>query len=143
MTFTKVSTGYQVRLFPGENAHEAFIKFAKKEGIKGVAIAGLGAVKDVELGYLHLDEKKFHFTMHEGMYELVGLNGNISMIDGEPSVHLHGLFSDNDHLVIGGHVKSMIVAVAIEAHVITHGVEFIKEMDEFSGLKMLKLSETL
>ena len=143
MTYTKVSTGYQVRLFPGENAHETFIKFAKKEGIKGAAITGLGAVRDVELGYLHLDEKKFHFTLHQGMYELVSMNGNIAMTDGEPVVHIHATFSDNDHLVIGGHVKSMIVAVAIEAHVVTHGVELIKEMDEFSGLKMLKLSETV
>ncbi len=143
MTYTKVSTGYVVRLFPGENAHEAFVKFAQKEGIKGASITGLGAVKDIELGYLHLEEKKFHFTKHEGMYELVGMNGNIAIVDGEPAAHIHAAFSDDNHLVIGGHVKSMTVAVAIEAHVIPHGVEIKKGLDEFSGLNMLQLSETL
>ncbi len=143
MMYAKVATGFQVRMLPGENAHDMFVQLAKKEEIKGAAITGLGAVKDIELGFLNLSEKKFNYSPHPEMNELTSMNGNITMVNGEPSVHIHANFSAEDHHVIGGHVGKMIVAVAIEAHVITHGVEIPKGMDEFSGLNMMQLPERL
>lgn len=142
MKYTKVATGYQVGLVPGEDVFKTLAAFAKKESITSAALSGLGGVKDIEVGYYELSEKKYHFKTYPEIYELVGMNGNITQVDGAPAVHIHATFSGHDNAVFGGHVNKMTCGLSVEIHVIPHGVIIERKLDS-SGLKLMELEQNL
>jgi hypothetical protein len=143
MKYTKVATGYQVGLSPGEDVFASLAAFAKKEGIASATLSGLGGVKDIEVGYYELSEKKYHFKTYPDIYELVGMNGNITQVAGAPVAHIHATFSGHDNAVFGGHVNSMICGLSVEIHVIPHGVTIERKLDDDSGLKLMELEHPL
>ncbi len=143
MIYEKDGRRYSIRVEVGENAHEVLARLATKENLKGATFSGIGAVKDVEVGYYNLVEKEYHFTKYDALFELVSMSGNISRVNGEPMVHIHASFSGEDNNVFGGHVKSMVSGLSIEIFLIAVETPLEREHDDFSGLKLLKLSHSL
>ncbi len=93
-----------------------------KHKIKGGLISGLGALKDVEMGYYELGKRDYiRKTFSEEDYELISLNGNISLKDGKPYCHLHASLGCSDFSVFGGHLFEATVAVTCEISIISMG----------------------
>ena len=59
MFFRKIPNGYLVRLEKGEEIIESLSSLAEREKIPGGFLYGLGAVKDVTLGYFDVANKKY------------------------------------------------------------------------------------
>ena len=143
MQYAKDGRRYVVKVEPGESVHEVLKNLAFKETFKGASFFGVGATKDIELGFYNLTEKKYNFTNYAGVYELVSMNGNIAWANEEPIVHIHATYSGEDNAVFGGHVSKMISAITVEVQLIALDVTLTRELDEVSGLKLLSLQETL
>ncbi|KKS99422.1 MAG: hypothetical protein UV76_C0020G0001, partial [Candidatus Nomurabacteria bacterium GW2011_GWA2_43_15] len=47
-------------------------------------------------------------------YEIVSLNGNISLVEDKPFVHLHIMLGDSDYRTFGGHLGSAVVDITCE-----------------------------
>ncbi len=141
MEYQKVSTGYVLRVMRDEEILETLRRFCRDMHIGAGALSGLGAVKDSRFGHYDLSQKKFVFTDYPDMLELLSMSGNIATVEGKPWVHVHGVFSDDENRVLGGHVDSMIAAITAEIQLVTHDATIERKPDEFSGLKLLALKE--
>jgi predicted DNA-binding protein with PD1-like motif len=106
-----------------QNLVQALTEVAISQRLQGGFITGIGAVKDVQLGYYDLHKKDYiRKTFSEEDYELIALNGNITLREGLPYVHLHTAIGRSDFSVVGGHLFEAVVAVTAEVYITPFGV---------------------
>jgi predicted DNA-binding protein with PD1-like motif len=103
--------------------------------IQGGHITGIGAVKNVELGFYELHKKDYIRKKFENDdYELIALNGNISIKDDAPYVHAHTALGKSDFSVFGGHLFEADVAVTAEIYITPFGLMPKRKLDASLGL---------
>ena len=127
---------YIVILEPGDEVMESLKKFAEETDFYGFFI-GIGAVKDLKMGYFDLRKKEYIIKEMEGEFEVTSLIGNISRDEnGEIIVHAHITLGGRDYTLIGGHLISAVVSVTLEIFcIITRRIT--RRFDEKTGLKLI------
>jgi uncharacterized protein len=128
-----------VRFEVGEKLPDALVELARLRGWALASISGLGAVKDVVLGYYDLPERKYINHPVEGVVELVSMIGNLSLLDGNPLWHVHVSVADRKGNLKGGHLMALEVAVTVECWIDTSPRVVTRKRDEFTGLNLLDL----
>ncbi|MFA6089566.1 MAG: PPC domain-containing DNA-binding protein, partial [Candidatus Woesearchaeota archaeon] len=92
MKSKKINNGYIIRLEKGEEIIELLTKFCKNNKIKSGIITGIGGTDNACLKYYDLEKKEYLSKKFSGKnYEIVSLNGNISLIKNEPFMHIHAV----------------------------------------------------
>lgn len=94
---------YLIRLDLGEEIYSGLTEFLKKEGIRFGSLRGIGAAKDVELGYLDTETRQYLRKKFAEEMEILSLSGNVTVKEGSPFLHLHGVFSGRTFQLQGGH----------------------------------------
>jgi uncharacterized protein len=117
-TVVNSEIGAVVILEPGDELHASVVRAAKIHGLKGAFVSAIGAVDDLELGYFRLPEKTYDRMTTRERLEVVSLTGNLALKDGEPFLHVHGVFSGPDFKTIGGHVFRAVASVTLEVMMI-------------------------
>jgi uncharacterized protein len=140
MQYTKLTlqSDYIVKLEVGDKVHEAIQDFCHKENITTGWITGLGAIKDISLGYYNLTTRKYQFKHYEEIYEVMGLIGNIALIEGKPFLHIHTSISDENNTVSAGHLEYATVAVTLELRITAYKESISRLFEEAVGLKLLQ-----
>lgn len=109
-----------------------------EHNIKGGLICGIGALKKVELGYYDLEHQTYkRKTFHEEDYELLSLNGTISLKENAPYVHVHAVLGKSDFSTFGGHLFEATVAVTAEITLIPLGKMPRRELNSAIGISLL------
>ena len=126
-----------VRFDPGEEVFSGVIKFAKESGINAAFVSGLGSAREVELGFYDVDKKEYQKTVFSEPMEVLGITGNVGLLDTEVTAHLHGSFGLSDYQMIGGHIHRLVVNTTVELVLHTMGGELKREYDEDTGLDLL------
>ncbi len=138
MLVKKVKDNYLVVLPIEAPVAATLTQIVKKQAIAGGLVSGIGAVKNVQLGYYDLEKKDYvRKTFAEEDYELISMNGNISLRDGEPYVHLHASMGRSDFSVFGGHLFEAVVAVTVEIQITILGALPERQMQEDLGLQTI------
>src|SRR5262249_269445 len=89
----------------------------------------------VQLGYYDLHKKDYiRKTFDDEDYELLALNGNISLKDMLPYVHVHTALGRSDFSLFGGHMFEAVVAVTAEIYITPFGVMSERSFQENLGL---------
>jgi uncharacterized protein len=136
--------GHLVVLERGDELIASLIRLARHEEIEAATLFGIGAVHDVELGFYHLPpagQRTGHYerSTFAGPLEACALNGTISLLDGEPFPHVHGVFSRADCSTVGGHVFAAVCHVTLEIALHTAPLPLLRAAVEFCDLKLLQL----
>lgn len=139
MTFRRVGTTYIVRLERGEEIIEGLAAVARKYGVSAGKVSGIGAVEKIELGYFDEDTKEYNKHEFSGGFELLNVNGNISLVEGYPTPHLHVLIGDSDYNVRGGHLVAGTISVTGEFIIQAFDTTLAREKDPDTGLNLLDL----
>jgi predicted DNA-binding protein with PD1-like motif len=136
-----VEAGFMIRLERGDELIASLVDFAQKRGIQSGFFHGLGAVKNVEIGYYPLETREYVFKKFPEDREVASMSGNIALVDGKPFVHAHAVLSacDDSLSCIGGHIKSAEVAVTLEILLTPFTGAIERKLDENIGLKLLDL----
>ena len=129
-----------VRLESGDKLHEQLNTLAVQQKISGAWLSGIGTAAWTELGFYDLSSQKYIWRRFDMPIEITGLHGNLSWDSGQPTLHIHGTFSDAQMQSFGGHVKELEVSGTCE--ILLHrwyqqGLE--RKLDEQTGLKLLDL----
>src|SRR5215212_6512085 len=104
MKVKRTETGFLVALDAGDEVMGSLKKLATAERIGMASFTGIGAVKDVVLGYLDLDQKQYlKREFGAGSMELVSMTGNLALLNGDPAAHCHVVVGDREMRVFGGH----------------------------------------
>ena len=116
MEFGKSQEGYIIRLDRGEELTDSLVQFAEEENLPGAFYHGIGALQDVTLAYFSPEKNDYISKVFYGNFEIISLNGNLSILDGKPFSHTHISLSDENFRLIGGHFVQGIVSVTVELH---------------------------
>lgn len=127
-----------LRLDRGEEVLGSLVDFAAREKLPGAALAGVGAVEQTELGYFDLRRREYLRRVFAGEMELLSLSGNITWWSGEPVVHAHVVLGGPDYTTVGGHLFRATIAVTAEIVVTTLDAPLERDIDERTGLKLLR-----
>jgi hypothetical protein len=104
MNYRRVNDRIFVSLQTGDLINESLRLIAVEENILNAWINGIGAIDNVKVGYMDVNNKKYQKRNFDEHYELLSLIGNITYKDGEPFVHTHVTFSNAEYNVFGGHL---------------------------------------
>jgi len=103
-----------VSLERGDDLRGEIEALALREGIGGAEINAIGAIETPELGYYDLPTKTYLRRTFDGIYELLALQGNLTMRDGKPFLHAHVALGGRDFLALGGHLFDAKIGVVVE-----------------------------
>lgn len=123
----------------GQSLQEALRNLAREHGLQTAWISAIGAFEHIELTEYNQAEQRYEAAHRFERCELLSLQGNLSLRDGEPFWHLHATLSlrDNEQdVTYGGHVVDGVV-FALEFRVeCFDDVELRREHDEATGLHL-------
>lgn len=125
-----------VTLAPGEAIMETLTAVARENNLKSGWISGIGAITGAEIGMFNISEKKYRKNVFSGEYELVNLQGNISIKDGDPFVHAHVVFSDEKYQTFSGHLFESTISAAGEFVIHAGSKTVNRKMNENVGLPL-------
>ena len=138
MKVKRTETGFLVVLDAGDEVIASLKKLAAAERIGMASLAGIGAVKDVTLGYLDLDQKEYLKREFNGdSMELVSLAGNLALLDGEPVAHCHAVISDREMRAFGGHLFQATVSVTVEIFLRVYEGEIVRQFAPNFGANLI------
>ena len=94
---------------------ESLTQYAKDNNIKTAEISFIGAVQNVNVMYFNQSKKEYDKHNFEGGHEVLSGLGNISILEGEPFVHVHMTVADKNGNAYGGHLDEGTKIWLIEA----------------------------
>jgi len=133
----KLGRIFQFRVPPGEDLYEYLSAFCINRRIRFGAITAIGAVSKATIGYYDQKGKKYFKTVLQEELEIVSCNGNVSLKEGKPFLHLHIALSDTKLYTYGGHLFPGSVVFVAEATIQEFkGKPLVRNLDQAAGLPL-------
>ncbi|MBI3193142.1 MAG: DNA-binding protein [Ignavibacteriae bacterium] len=124
----------------GSDLLESLAEIVQRENIKLGRISGIGATTHAVVAYYDQNMKKYNPLEFSGGMESLSLNGNVSIRDEKPFVHVHILLGDAEGKVFGGHLLSGTKLFACEVTIDEfEGEKLERGFDEKTGLWLWKI----
>lgn len=118
----------------------ALLEWARSHGIGGASFTGIGAFREVTLGFFVPEQREYeHITIAEQV-EVLSLAGNIARDRDSPKVHAHVVVGKRDGSAHGGHLVSARVRPTLEVVLVESSTEMRRTVDSATGLPLLNPS---
>lgn len=142
MQSVQIHNGFFLVFDRGEDVLSTLRLFAENEGVHWATFDAIGAVEDVEIGYYDLESREYVLRQEDGPFEVVSLKGNITELNEGPTIHAHAALARADASLemLGGHVRSMRVAITLEMVVWVVSQPLLREPDDETGLNLITMS---
>jgi predicted DNA-binding protein with PD1-like motif len=88
----------------GADLYDSLAALVTRENIRLGRIHGIGATTHAVVAYYDQQTKSYNPLEFAGGMEILNLQGNVSIRDGKPFVHVHILLGDAQGKVVGGHL---------------------------------------
>ena len=129
-----------VRLDPGEAVVESLVALARRRGLDGASLGGIGAVGYARLGFFLPGEKRYATRELRENLEVLSLSGNLAAGEQGPIVHAHAALGRADFSVVGGHLFEAEVSVTLELFLTPTGGRLARALDPRFDLNLLRLA---
>lgn len=140
MKVRRNDTGFLVVLEPGDEVITSIIKLATAERIGEASLTGIGAVRDVVIGYIDPNQKQYiKREFGPDSMEMISITGNLALLKGEPSAHCHVAVSDREMRTFGGHLFSAVTSVTAEIFLRVYEGEIERKYDPNTGANPISL----
>ncbi len=130
--------GHVVVLEPGDELLDSLKRFAGESGTQTAFLGGIGAVDSLELGYFHPSKGEYAHRVLDEQLEVLTITGNLSLKDGKPHPHVHGIFGRSDFSTIGGHVFRAVCSVTLEIAVTTTSEPIVRAPVDYVDLELMQ-----
>jgi len=124
----------------GDEVKSELERFAREQSLSAARISGIGALQDVTLGYFNWETKEYDENRFDEQVEVVSLNGDVALKDGEPALHAHLAVGRADGTALGGHLVEAHVRPTLELVVVESPAHLRKEVDPETGLALISLA---
>jgi uncharacterized protein len=110
--------------------------FVHAQGINLAWFSGLGAVSRTTIRYYDQTQQSWADLEHDEHLEVTAMIGNISLLNGEPIVHAHITFADDQGRCIGGHLgpNTIVFNMEILLTTLSAAKPVVRKMDAQTGL---------
>ncbi len=139
MQYAQYNDHYVVRLDEGEEAVASLRRFLVERGILGGYFLAWGSFSRLKLRYFRPAEREWKEWTLDRQVEVASLVGNISTLDGEPTIHAHMVVGDESFQTYSGHLAEGMVRPMLEVFVTPFVGELRRAWDEERGLAVLDL----
>lgn len=128
---------YAVIFRAGDNPYAGLTEFAQQYHVKSAHFTAIGDFRDVRLGWFDTQKKMFRVNPINERVEVGSLVGDISLLDGKPSVHMHCVVALEDGTTRGGHILDAHVDPLLEVFVTTDPTPLVKKYDPLTSLNVI------
>lgn len=139
MNYRKHGDTYVLRAEPGEDLVQAVMDLATIEDIALGEISGIGACGEADLGHYSVELQEYKEILLREETELLSFTGNLSEMNGEHYLHVHGVFAKRDGSVVGGHLKRAVISGTSEIFIRVLPGHIQRVPDDRTGLNVLDL----
>jgi len=135
-TFLSTPTSLYV-LKKGEELMAQLEVVARERSLSSAWVNIIGGASAVTLGYYNPEAREYQWTDFNEPLEILGLSGNLAIVDGKPMWHIHGTFGRADSSVLGGHVRSCTIGLTGEIALTPIDAKLTRTYDGETGLNLL------
>lgn len=128
-----------VRLDIGEGIVASISEICEKENILFAEVKGIGAVSSATVGFYNLKRGEYIAQSFDEPMEMVSLLGNVTAKDGEPYLHLHASFSNEECQLVGGHLTEAVIGVTAEIFINVIDCQMNRRADKVTGINILDI----
>jgi len=118
----------EYRLFGGREVPRRFVlvfetgddvmgelqRFVEEQNVMAAFFHGFGGIQRATVGFYNLANKQYEPIEIDQQSELLSLNGNVSIYDGKPRLHIHIALGRRDGSAMGGHLLQATVRPTLE-----------------------------
>jgi predicted DNA-binding protein with PD1-like motif len=109
--------------------------YVQERSINLAWFSGLGAVSRATLRYYDQIKKEWLDLDLDRRLEVASMSGNVSLLNGEPIVHVHAVLADEEGRCYGGHLADNTLVFNLEILLQTlSGPAVTRKMDTQTGL---------
>lgn len=130
---------WAVVLDTGDEVSACLLQVAKEQELTAASFSGLGALREVVLGYFDWEKKDYREIRIPEQVEILNLTGNVALSDGEPKLHPHIVVGKSDGTAWGGHLLKGIVRPTLEVVLMETPAHLHRKSDPETGLALLEL----
>lgn len=114
-------------------------RFCAEKGVTAGWISAIGTVRQAVLGYFMPEERQYRRIPVSGLMEIVSCQGNVSLKDQAPFVHLHIVLAGPDGATVAGHLFESVAFVGEFCLQEVQGPPLERLPDAASGLALWDL----
>lgn len=138
--YIKTPTGYLMVLRQGDDVIANIENLAKSEKIPSASFTGIGFASDVTFGFYDFNAKKFDPKTFNKV-EMGSLTGSIAWNDQGPSIHVHGVATDDKFNTYGGHILSLRVGTgSMEIYINVNDQKLERKVEQPLNANVLQLN---
>jgi len=134
--FKKSGGNYLLRIDKGESFPEKLITFSEENKIFSADVKGIGAIKNPILAYYIPSEKSYIEKELNGDFEILALQGNLTLKEGKVFPHFHVSLADEEFQGYGGHLQKCEVTGTLEIFIYPTAFELQRKYDEETNLQI-------
>ena len=124
----------------GDEAAAGLLEFAKKNNIGAAHFTGIGAFRDVVLGYFEWGVKDYKRIPLREQVEVLSLIGDVSWDEQTgPKIHAHVVVGRSDGSAHGGHLLEAHVRPTLEVILVESPKHLQRKYDPESRLGLIRL----
>ncbi len=138
--YIKTPAGYLMVLRQGDDVLAHIENMVKAENIPSASFTGIGFASDVTFGFFDFNAKKFNPKTFSKV-EMGSLTGSIAWNEKGPSIHIHGVATDDQFNAYGGHILSLHVGTgSMEIYVTVNDQKLERKTEQPLNANVLQLS---
>ena len=122
-----------------DQVNETILDFATEEQIHSAQLSGIGGFSSVTLGYFDWNTKEYKPIKIDEQVEVVSFQGNLSMFEGNPKLHVHAAIGKSDGSAWAGHLLDAVVRPTLELFVTVFPGEIERVMDRESKIPLIRI----
>lgn len=138
--YTKTPTGFLMVLRENDDVLAHIENLAKTENIPSASFSGIGFAKEATFGFYDFNAKKFNPKTFKKV-EMGSLTGSIAWNEKGPSIHVHGVATDEKFNAYGGHILSLHVGTgSMEIYITIHDKKLERKIEQPLNANVLQLN---
>ena len=132
----KVDHIYIVSLDNHSHIVEGLTDFIQNQNIQAGEVTGIGAVSEATLRFFNPSTKKYVDKTFKEQMEVTNISGNVSEIEGKPTLHLHITLGREDYTALAGHLLEAKIQGAAEFIFYPLNTRIVKIKNEEIGINL-------
>ncbi|MCW3169235.1 DNA-binding protein [Chryseobacterium sp. 09-1422] len=138
--YTKTPTGFLMVLRENDDVLAQIENLAKTENIPSASFTGIGFAREATFGFYDFQAKKFNPKTFKKV-EMGSLTGSIAWNEKGPSIHVHGVATDDKFDAYGGHLLSLYVGTgSMEIYITVHDKKLERKIEQPLNANVLQLN---
>jgi predicted DNA-binding protein with PD1-like motif len=138
--YTKTPTGFLMVLRENDDVLAQIENLAKTENIPSASFTGIGFAREATFGFYDFQAKKFNPKTFKKV-EIGSLTGSIAWNEKGPSIHVHGVATDDKFEAYGGHLLSLHVGTgSMEIYITVHDKKLERKIEQPLNANVLQLN---